>query len=180
VHGLSIRQRGKHLKSDFFELSSKVWNAYHSPDKRSFSQRLRRLKEWSQQHITGHVLNKVEALCKKRERWSLAFDHPNGHRTSNMLDRVMRSMNRYFDQGLHLHGSLEAANRHSRAWALLYNFTLTLIIDPNYPIIRSPITRAKVLIELLEPSSIQVDLARDLPEMESLITELLEAKRLKG
>ena len=35
----------------------------------------------------------------------------------------MRSMNRYFDDGQHLHGSLPAANQHCRAWALLFNFT---------------------------------------------------------
>ena len=40
-----------------------------------------------------------------------------------MLDRVMRFMNRYFDLGLHLHGSLDTANQHCRAWALLYNFS---------------------------------------------------------
>lgn len=34
----------------------------------------------------------------------------------------MRGMNRYFDDGQHLHGSEEAANRHCRAWALLSNF----------------------------------------------------------
>ena len=120
---LSIRQRGKHLKADFFELSNQIWNAYHSPDKRCFSQRLRRLKEWSLKNLTGIVLSKVESLCKKRALWKLAFDHPDGHRTSNMLDRVMRSMNRCFDQELHLHGSVESANRHCHAWALLYNFS---------------------------------------------------------
>ena len=40
-----------------------------------------------------------------------------------MLDRLMRGMNRYFDQGQHLHGSLEACRLHCRAWALLCNFT---------------------------------------------------------
>ena len=50
------------------------------------------------------------------------YDHPHGHRTSNMLDRVMRRMNRYLDQGLHLHGSKEASERHVRAWALVNNF----------------------------------------------------------
>jgi hypothetical protein len=39
-----------------------------------------------------------------------------------MLDRLMRSMNRYFEDGQHLHGSREACERHGRAWALLYNF----------------------------------------------------------
>jgi hypothetical protein len=62
-------------------------------------------------------------LCGKRDRWSIAYRHPGGHRTSNMLDRLMRGMNRYFDQGQHLHGSLEACRLHCRAWALLCNFT---------------------------------------------------------
>jgi hypothetical protein len=52
----------------------------------------------------------------------VAYRHPGGHRTSTLLDRVMRGMRRYFDQGLHLHGSLPAAGRHVRAWALLQNF----------------------------------------------------------
>jgi hypothetical protein len=39
-----------------------------------------------------------------------------------MLDRVMREMNRYFEDGQHLHGNPESANQHCRAWALLYNF----------------------------------------------------------
>ena len=51
-----------------------------------------------------------------------AYGHPGGHRTSNMLDRVMRGMNRYFDRGQHLHGSPEAGRWHVRAWALLSNF----------------------------------------------------------
>ncbi len=51
-----------------------------------------------------------------------AYAHPGGHRTSNMLDRVMRAMNRYFDDGQHLHGSEAACARHGRAWALLHNF----------------------------------------------------------
>ena len=58
----------------------------------------------------------------KRDVWTIAYDHPQGHRTSNMLDRLMRSMNRYFDRGQHLHGSRGACDQHCRAWALLHNF----------------------------------------------------------
>ena len=39
-----------------------------------------------------------------------------------MLDRVMRAMNRYYEEGQHLHGSEEACKRHVRAWALVHNF----------------------------------------------------------
>ena len=88
-----------------------------------FAQRLRSLRQWAAGHLTGIVLEKVLDLCDKRDRWSIAYRHPGGHRTSNMLDRLMRGMNRYFDQGQHLHGSLEACRLHCRAWALLCNFT---------------------------------------------------------
>jgi hypothetical protein len=39
-----------------------------------------------------------------------------------MLDRVMRGMNRYFEDGQHLHGSREAGELRCRAWALRHNF----------------------------------------------------------
>src|SRR5262249_3433873 len=54
--------------------------------------------------------------------YGLAYAHPGGHRTSAMLDRVMRSMGGYFVGCQHLHGSVEARQRHARAWALLHNF----------------------------------------------------------
>lgn len=56
------------------------------------------------------------------ERFPTACPHPGGHRTSNMLDRVMRGMSRYFEDGQHLHGSPQACGFHVRAWALLQNF----------------------------------------------------------
>ena len=120
---LKVRDRAKHLKEGFGEVSRRVWEAYHAPDRRSFAQRLRRLKQWSTKNLTGVVLENILNLCGKRDRWSVAYRHPGGHRTSNMLDRVMRGMNRYFDRGQHLHGSPEACRLHCRAWALLYNFT---------------------------------------------------------
>ena len=119
---LKVRDRGKHLKDQFTEISRRVWEAYHAPDRRCFGQRLRSLRDWARKHLVGVVLEKVLELCQKRDRWSIAYRHPEGHRTSNMLDRLMRGMNRYFDHGQHLHGSHEACRRHCRAWALLWNF----------------------------------------------------------
>jgi hypothetical protein len=119
---LTIRDRAKHLDDLFAEVSRRVWEAYHAPDRRCFGQRLRSLRRWATGHLAGVVLEKVVGLCEKRARWSIAYHHPGGHRTSNMLDRQMRGMNRYFDQGQHLHGSVEAGRRHCRAWALLWNF----------------------------------------------------------
>lgn len=123
LHGwLAIRSRGK-LSEVFPALSEKVWDAYHAPDRRSFAQRMRRLWEWARQRVkTAWVLEQVQKLCERTREYGRAYGHPGGHRTSNMLDRQMRAMNRYFDDGQHLHGSKEACARHCRAWALLHNF----------------------------------------------------------
>ena len=120
---LKIRDRAKNLKETFFELSTRVWDAYHAPDKRTFSQRLRQLKTWAGQNVSGVVLDAVLDLCRKKKFWLAAHDHPQGHRTSNMLDRVMRPMNRYFFDCQHLHGGRTTNTYHVRGWALLWNFT---------------------------------------------------------
>jgi hypothetical protein len=123
LHGwLNIRSRGK-LSPAFATLSGKVWDAYHARDRRGFAQRLRRLREWSRRNVkTAWVLEQVEKLCGRAREYARTYSHPGGHRTSNMLDRLMRSMSRYFEDAQHLHGSLEAGRRHCRAWALLHNF----------------------------------------------------------
>ena len=124
LHGwLKIRDRGKNLKDQFFELGERVWGAFHAPDKRTMSQRLRRLLEWAKERLSGVVLTEVEDLCNKRHLWQKAYDHPGAHRTSNMLDRIMRSMYRYLFSGQHLHGAREVNEYHVRGWALLHNFT---------------------------------------------------------
>jgi hypothetical protein len=124
LHGwLKIRDRAKHLKDQFAEVSRRVWEAYHATDRRGFGQRLRRLREWAGEHFSGVVPENVLDLCRMGHRFAVAYRHPGGHRTSNMLDRLMRGMNRYFDHGQHLHGSIGACRLHCRAWALLWNFT---------------------------------------------------------
>lgn len=123
LHGwLNVRSRGK-LSDGFAALSERVWRAYRAATRRSFAQRMRRLWEWAQANVSAAwVLGQVGKLCGRAQEYGLAYDHPSGHRTSTMLDRVMRAMNRYFDAGQHLHGGREACGRHVRAWALLYNY----------------------------------------------------------
>lgn len=119
---LKIRDRAKHLKEQFADVSRRVWRAYHAPSRRSFSQRIRSLKSWASAHLTGVVREKTLDLCAKRDLWAGAYAHPSAHRTSSMLDRMMRGMSRYFANGQHLHGSREASRRHCRSLALLWNF----------------------------------------------------------
>jgi len=122
LHGwLSIRD-GCKKHPLFATLSEKVWHAYRARDRRAFGQRLRRLREWAQQALTGEIQERTLRLCGRGQEYGLAYEHPSGHRTSVMLDRVMRGMNGYWVGCQHLHGSAEATQRHSRAWALLFNF----------------------------------------------------------
>jgi hypothetical protein len=86
------------------------------------SQRIRRLSDWARKNLSGIVLAKTLDLCDKKAEWSLWYNNESAYTTSNALDRLMRSQNRYFDRGQHFHGSLASANVRSRAWAVLYNY----------------------------------------------------------
>ena len=100
----------------------RVWNVYYSTTKSVLGQRIRRLWEWAKKHITGILLEKTLDLCDKQTQWSLWYEKKNAYTTSNELDRLMRSQNRYFDRGQHFHGTWESANLRSRAWAILHNY----------------------------------------------------------
>ena len=120
---LKIRDRAVHLKETFTDLSRRVWEAYHAPDARSFSQRLRRLREWAKAHVEKEVVrDKVLALCGKRGAFVRAYDHPGCHRTSNLVDRLLRRLDYHLYCTQHLHGSASAAERGLRGWALIHNF----------------------------------------------------------
>ena len=123
LHGwLAIRSRGK-LSDGFHALSERVWHAYRAASRRSFAQRMRRLWEWAQANVSAAwVLEQVGKLYGRAGEYGAAYAHPGGHRTSNALDRVMRSMCRYFDGGQHLHRSAESCGLRVRAWALLHNY----------------------------------------------------------
>jgi hypothetical protein len=123
-HGwLKVRDRGQHRQELLRDLSAKVWQAYRAPDRRRFAQRLRRLREGARGHVpAAWVLAQVAKLCGRAREYGAAYPCPGGHRTSTMLDRVMRSRNRSLDEGQHRHGSPEACGRPVRAGALLYDF----------------------------------------------------------
>jgi hypothetical protein len=60
---LKVRDRAKHLKEVFAEIPRRVWETCHAPDRRSLAQRLRSLRRWATQHLSGVVLEKVLDLC---------------------------------------------------------------------------------------------------------------------
>ena len=62
-------------------------------------------------------------LCKKKAKWMTHLEFPLAHRTSNMLDRLMRAMKKHAFNSQMFHGTISNTSMNFRAFALLYNFS---------------------------------------------------------
>lgn len=100
----------------------RVWRCYEAGSARQFSQRLRRVHEWALRSLTGPVQEMVIKLWEQGAHYRVAYAHPEGRRTSNAVDRLMRQQERLLTQMRSLHGGVEAGQRAIRAQALLWNF----------------------------------------------------------
>jgi hypothetical protein len=121
---LKIRDRATNaLGEDFKEVSRRVWEAYRAEGKASFAQRLRRLREWAERTLADSPMKSYTLdLCEKRKRFSRSDEHPRAHRTSNLVDRLMRFLDRAYFNAHYFHGTLPSAELRVRALALLWNF----------------------------------------------------------
>lgn len=119
---LKLKERCRSCPHLLKTIGQHVWAAYHAPTKAHFSQRIRRLREWGQHHLTGLVQEKVLALCHKAPQFKIAFDFPSAYRTSNALDRLMNYQDRILYAMQYLHGTKESARLYVRAMALVWNF----------------------------------------------------------
>ncbi|MDY0222507.1 MAG: hypothetical protein RBR67_15350 [Desulfobacterium sp.] len=121
---IKIRDRAKKKYRDIFdEAASKLWDCYRAESKMSFSQRIRRLIEWCKKYDAPDVISApIKKLRKNIISYKSAYDHPNAHRTSNMVDRLMQRMDRHLFSTQYFHGSMDAAQLSIRGWALIHNF----------------------------------------------------------
>jgi hypothetical protein len=121
---LKIRDRATKALAEVFEQArEKVWQAYRAHNKAAFAQRLRRLREWATQTLPDSPMkNHTLDLCAKRAQFSRSYDHQRAHRTSNMVDRLMKFLDRACFNGQYFHGTLASAELRVRALALLWNF----------------------------------------------------------
>ena len=89
---LKIRDRTTKAFGEVGQAAHKrVWEAYHAPSKRAFSQRVRRLKEWAEKALPDSAMQSHTLdLCNKRAQFMQSYDHLGAHRTSNMVDRLMQ------------------------------------------------------------------------------------------
>jgi hypothetical protein len=106
------------------EVQEKLWNLYQATSKRQFAQRLRRLQEWAtpEQIESDKARDKIQKLTRKSLQFQVAYDFPQGYRTSNALDRLMNYQDSYIYSMKYFHGSIQSAGIQMRSMALLWNF----------------------------------------------------------
>jgi hypothetical protein len=124
---LSIRSRGKQLKATFLAIQQRVWDVYHAPDPDCFLQRIADLQGWAHAHVTGPTLDAILKLCSTANLFVLAFAYPLAHRTSNLLDRQLDSLDRCLYAAHYFHGHLRVAEYQVRAWPCFITFCLTAL-----------------------------------------------------
>ena len=122
---IKLRDRSKVKYKDWFQdVSNRLWQCYHATSKASFSQRLRRMYEWAinADGLPDFMLEKIKKLRENSTLFSVAYDVPGAHRTSNMIDRLMQQMDRHLFCTQYFHGDLVAAEYSIRGWVLIQNF----------------------------------------------------------
>ena len=100
-----------------------VWDAFKAETKASFSQRIRRLREWAKAKLLqGKMREAVLKLCEKRGLFAIAYDFIKPSRTSNGVDRLMNHQDRLLYAMRYFHGNRQSAEHSVRAMALMWNF----------------------------------------------------------
>lgn len=92
---IKIRSRCKRFGDVFDEIKTHVWDIYHADSKHDFMVQVGIFENWlesKRSDLSGSAVAAIEKLCKRAEKFALAYEHPMGHRTSNMLDRQMELM----------------------------------------------------------------------------------------
>ena len=112
-----------------FQVMERIWNVYHAASKGSFAQRLRRFAEWAprvlpRDWVGKRALERIAKIRAKSHQFTIAYDHPEAHRTSNMVDRLMSYQDRLLFAQRYFHGFVSTARLTVRAQALIWNFHL--------------------------------------------------------
>jgi len=107
----------------FREILDKAWNAYKAENKRSFSQRIRRLYEYAQELKPSKLKTALCKLCSKRNWFTPAYNYHNAHRTSNRIDRLINRTDRKLHISKWWHGTIASAEIGIRAFCLIQNFS---------------------------------------------------------
>lgn len=107
----------------FGKTTDRLWQVYHSPNRRCFGQRVRRLIEWAAtQPMPQKAQQQLEKLAQRAKTFKLTFELPQAYRTSNTVDRLMNYQDRILYSMQYFHGTKESMQQGLRAMAILWNF----------------------------------------------------------
>lgn len=120
LHGfLKIRDRGRKLR----DLHQQVWKVYRIESKETFIQAMSDFKTWLDQETWNETdIKSVDKFCQRVKAYALSYEHPDCHRSSNLVDRLMNRLTRYLYAGRGLHGHQVNSEHRLRDWAILNNF----------------------------------------------------------
>ena len=104
------------------QVLDRAWRVYEAQTRRQFSQRVRRFDEWAERELTGAVVELIAKMRQCGEKFLTAYSHPEAHRTSNGVDRLMNHQARVLYAMRYFHASKESARLAVRAIALHWNF----------------------------------------------------------
>jgi hypothetical protein len=104
------------------QVLDRAWHVYQGATQGQFSQRLRRLSEWTGTTLDGAVAETVNKLCQRRADFTPAYACPQAARTTNAVDRVLNHLDRALYAMRYCHGQRTSARLAVRAWAMQWNF----------------------------------------------------------
>lgn len=122
---LKVRDRATKKLQNYFDVAAdKIWECYRAESIQSLAQQIRRLREWTTKQVPESAMKaNILKLCHKKDKWLAHFTSPKAFRTSNMLDRLMRAMDRHAYNSQMFHSTIKATSNNFRAFALIYNFS---------------------------------------------------------
>lgn len=104
------------------ELFHQVWTAYKAESKPDFIQQIQQIDEWAKKNIQSQtLLIQIEKMKNNAELYATSYDC-GGNRTSNMVDRAIKPMDKFLANAQYFHGNFSSAQLTMRALAMGYNF----------------------------------------------------------
>jgi hypothetical protein len=104
-------------------LFEKVWQIYHAKDTDAFDTAVLDLESWANENVTrDSVKERIFKIGKRKEEFKTAFQVPTAMRTTNMVDRLMKPLDRFLFMKQYFHGHFHQTQLMMNAFALCLNF----------------------------------------------------------
>jgi hypothetical protein len=105
------------------ELFDKLWNIYRSETPQLFDNQVFELQNWASTNTEKQsVKEHIAKIVARKEEFKTAFDCPSAKRTTNMVDRLMKPIDRFLFMKQYFHGDYKNAELMLDALALVINF----------------------------------------------------------